>query len=334
MPTYLAITIDTECDKGPNWLTQRPLGFRGVTECIPEKLNPLFQSFGVRPTYLISPEVMRDQESISVLQTMRAQGAELGAHLHGEFIAPQPDENAHTTATMQNTYTREIEFQKLENLTRLFEKAFGFQPESFRAGRFGIGNNTLPILSQLGYSVDSSVAPYCAWSDNGGSTEFFGVPNDPYHPDVNDFKEKGSLPILEVPVTVSGGWYEFFPSRLLSTVPQNPLYWKVVRKLLKQKFKPLMFRPTFKTGTYENMARIIRWRIKNRASQDTFLVMMFHNVDFMPGCSPYAQSEEEASKSFLRLKLIFRDCLRMGIEFITLSEVPEILRKSLSVHGL
>ena len=46
-----------------------------------------------------------------------------------------------------------------------FRTAFGRPPRSFRAGRFGIGENTVPILDSLGYAVESSVTPHVDWSD-------------------------------------------------------------------------------------------------------------------------------------------------------------------------
>jgi len=81
---FLCVTIDCECDKGPRWRTELPLSFTGVTVGIAEKLHPLFARFGVKPTYLLSSEVMSDAASVEVLRSL--EGAELGTHLHGEFV--------------------------------------------------------------------------------------------------------------------------------------------------------------------------------------------------------------------------------------------------------
>ena len=56
----LCVSIDCECDKGPGWRTRRPLTYEGVIVGIRERLHPLFRSFGARPTYLLSPELLRD----------------------------------------------------------------------------------------------------------------------------------------------------------------------------------------------------------------------------------------------------------------------------------
>ena len=86
--------------------------------------------------------------------------------------------------------------------------------------------------------IDSSIAPYCRWSDKGGYIDFFGVPTQPYYPDINGFKKKGNLSILEVPVTVGNTWYEYFPKSILKTVPKYPSLWALPKKIFRNQFKP------------------------------------------------------------------------------------------------
>ena len=297
------------------------MSFRAVLEGVPKVLEPIFRQFGVKATYLLSPEVIRSDECVSVLKVARKNGAELGTHLHGEFIEPCANPETDATWEMQNTYSREVEYQKLKNLTILFEEKFGDKPRSFRAGRFGIGKHSLSILSELGYIVDSSVTPYCIWNDKGGYAEFFGAPTQPYYPDKTNPKKRGSLPILEVPITIGKTWYEFIPETLLSTIPKYPWLWALPHKLLKQRFKPVFLRPTFSSGTFENMSSLILSQIKKNQHQNLFLVMVFHNVDFVPGCSPYAQTESEVEEFSQRLSDILRFLQSKQVQFNTLSEI-------------
>ncbi|HSO34771.1 MAG TPA: hypothetical protein VLT33_19690, partial [Labilithrix sp.] len=74
---YLCVTIDTESDKGKGWRSRRPLSFEGVTDGVVKRLHPLFERFGAKPTYLLSPEVMRDEASVAVFRRI-AQSCELG----------------------------------------------------------------------------------------------------------------------------------------------------------------------------------------------------------------------------------------------------------------
>src|SRR5258708_22265796 len=82
----LCVSIDCECDKGPGWKTQRPLGFDGVAVGVTERIHPLMSAHRAKPTYLLSPEIFRDGASVEAFGVL--QGAELGAHLHGEMADP------------------------------------------------------------------------------------------------------------------------------------------------------------------------------------------------------------------------------------------------------
>ena len=81
----LCVTIDCERDKGPRWRVRRPATFRGIHEGIGARLAPLFRQYGVKPTYLLSPEVMRDDAAATCMAAL-ARGAELGTHLHAEYV--------------------------------------------------------------------------------------------------------------------------------------------------------------------------------------------------------------------------------------------------------
>ncbi len=48
--------------------------------------HPLFQQHSVKPTYLISPEVLNDTQSVETLKQLK--DCELGTHLHTEYIEP------------------------------------------------------------------------------------------------------------------------------------------------------------------------------------------------------------------------------------------------------
>ena len=191
----LVVTVDTECDKGPAWRTQFPLSFRSVTDALPEVLMPLFRRHGVVPTLLLSPEVIRNDESARVLEGLR--DCELGTHLHGEFIEPHANAGAVGTYETQCHYEPEIEREKLKNLTALFEGRFGRRPTSFRAGRFAATGRTLSYLEELGYLVDSSVTPFRTNYFQGGHTcNHWGAPLRPYRPSADDLRKRGRLRLV------------------------------------------------------------------------------------------------------------------------------------------
>lgn len=169
VPPRLLVTIDTECDRTPTWRTSSPLSFRGVTDSIPRRIQPLFERFGVRPTYLISSEVICHPESAAVLASLR--NVELSTHLHGDDMTPRIktwEMAGGVTDQMQWEYGEDLERSKLETLTELFRQHFDHQPLSFRAGSFGAGPHTGRILKDLGYVIDSSVTPHVCWTSRTG----------------------------------------------------------------------------------------------------------------------------------------------------------------------
>jgi hypothetical protein len=206
VPPRLLVTIDTECDRTPTWRTSSPLSFRGVTDSIPRRIQPLFERFGVRPTYLVSSEVICHPESVAVLASL--QNVELSTHLHGDDMTPRIktwEMAGGVTDQMQWEYDEDLERSKLETLTDLFRQQFDRQPLSFRAGRFGAGPHTGRILKDLGYVIDSSVTPHVCWTSRTGEKrpDYRNFPEVPYLLDADgDISRPGKGGILELPVTV------------------------------------------------------------------------------------------------------------------------------------
>jgi hypothetical protein len=297
------VSIDCECDKGPAWRTRHPLAFEGVHVGIAARLHPLFRRFGAKPTYLLSPELLRDARCVERLASLA--GCELGTHLHGELAEPgafEPD----VTNAVQRDYPREVESAKLTWLTEAFRAAFGRAPRSFRAGRFGIGGNTVSILDELGYAVESSVTPHVDWSDVSPGLSFVDAPTQPYHPDPREPAKPGDARLLEVPVTIR-------PS-LLARVP-----------LLGKHVEHRWLRPTRNSG--EALVAIARETLEAEGRPDRPVVLnaMFHNVEVVAGASPYASTDDEAWRIVDRLGALLEYCRVEGIACVGLGDVPEVL---------
>jgi hypothetical protein len=302
---YLCVTIDCECDKGPGWRTQKPLSFMGVRVGVLERIHPLFQSMGAKPTYLLSPELLRDAECVERLDALGA--CELGTHLHGEMAEPgafEPDE----TTFVQRDYPEAIERAKLTWLTDTYRAAFGRTPSSFRAGRFGIGPNTVPILESLGYAVDSSVTPHMDWSHVSPGLVFDKAPTQPYRPDARRPDIAGSSRLLEVPVTIR--------PRTLSRVP-----------VIGKHVEPRWLRPTKASGAA--LIALARETIdderRRRPGKPVVLNAMFHNVEIVPGTSPYAKTDAEALQILGHLATLLEATRGDGIQCVGLSDLPELI---------
>lgn len=305
-PAFLCVSIDCECDKGPAWKTRRPLAFDGVHVGIAQRLTALFRTFGAKPTYLLSPELLRDAGCIERLSSL--DGCELGTHLHGELADPDafvPD----VTRAVQRDYSPEVERAKLSWLTEAFRTAFGRAPRSFRAGRFGIGPSTIPILEELGYAVESSVTPHVDWSDVSAGLSFVGAPTQPYAPDRRDPARPGESTLLEVPVTIR--------PHALARVP-----------LLGSRIEHRWLRPTRNDGaTLVAIARdAIEEARRSRTGVAVVLNAMFHNVEVVAGASPYAATDDQARRILDRLGALLDFARREGIACIGLADVPEAMR--------
>ncbi len=298
---FFVVTIDAECDRSPNWRASNPLTFRSVTQGIPERLQPLFRKYAVKPTYLISSEVLEDDASVAVLRALSPEEAELGAHLHGAHIEPERryHDLAGTAAPeFQCQYPAEIEAAKLQNLTALFRARLGFAPASFRAGRFGASARTLQLIAALGYRVDTSVTPHLIWD---GQIDFRRAPEQPYLPDADDINRLGDGKVLEVPVTIG--------------VMRHRVILRRARWL----------RPSFESA--EQMIALCEMMIRNYATRPAIVLnMMFHSMEVLPNVSPYTRSDAECAALLNRIERVLQFIAARGARFVGLGELTEWLR--------
>jgi hypothetical protein len=296
---YLVITIDVECDYNgsPIWQYSDPLGFNAVLDGIPNRLQPMFNKYGARPTYLVANNVLEDSGCVEVLSSLKGR-YELGAHLHGDFIEPQKrifNYNGAKAWDNQYQYSREIEYGKMKNLTELFKRRFNRQPLSFRAGRFSAGSNTIQILSELGYKVDTTVTPNMVWKDRTRNLDFKRAPDQPYYPDPYCLTKEGHSDILEVPISL----------------------------LKRPFFKPLWLRPTFSPlSTMIEIMKTYKERCKDR--RYTVHNMMFHNVEIYPNASPYTSCEDKCQHYIRSIEAVLDYCASKKIGFITLFELYKL----------
>ena len=293
---YLTISIDTECDHRPDWSRSDPLSFENITEGIPNRLQPVFEGAGAVPTYLLTVEVMEDAGSVEAIMSIRNAPHELGTHLHAAFIEPEKQFDDYAgidSPDFQCFCSHDVEYRKLENLTRLFESRFGDSPRSFRAGRYGAGPNTIDSLGRLGYLVDTSVTPGLRWQEPRGRIDFRRAPLQPYLPDTGDIGRPGKGSghgILEVPISMKPRWAR----------------------------GPRWFRPWFSDlGT---MQAIGEYHVKRFSAEPVIVLnMMFHSMEVIPKASPYPQSEADVRKFLDDLKRILDWTLARGFEPVGLA---------------
>ncbi|MGB8225688.1 MAG: hypothetical protein WCE45_02295 [Sedimentisphaerales bacterium] len=293
------ITIDTEPDCDIHWKRSQPLLFESVLSGIPDILRPIWNTYNIKPVYFASPEVINNEQCCQVLRNEIKSGAEIGAHLHSEYIEPQIKYNQADGTTSNEfpcfAYSETIEYEKIKNLTGLIKQKLNIQPTSYRAARYGADLDTIKSLEKLGYKVDSSVTPNTNWSYAGGP-DHSAAPKQPYFISDENMYKPGNTKILEVPITISKKRFPFLPNK-----------WMFYRWL----------RPTHMTAF--EMKLLVNEFLAN--FENPVLNMMFHSMEIIPGKTPFVRTKFEQKLFLRRLEKVIRYIIKKGFENKTLDMI-------------
>ena len=303
----ICITIDTEPDCDIHWRRSQPLAFESVTFGVGQILRPIWDRFGIKPVYFVSPEVVENDQCCRALKDEIGRGAEIGTHLHSEYIGPQKKyEDIAGTASDEfpcYAYDTGVESAKIRNLTEMIEKKLGARPVSYRGARYGADLDTIKALEKLGYKVDSSVTPGISWQKQGGPDHSL-APKQPYLISSTDYYSPGNGTILEVPITISGKRFLFLPERWV--------YYRWLRPTLMTAFEMKMLVAEFVRGFDEPV-----------------LNMMFHSMEVLPGKTPFVKTKLGQRMYLNRLTSILRYIMKTGFESKTLTETyADIISRS------
>ena len=294
---YLIISVDTECDKDKNWNVPHPISFKNIAEQ-QNTLFPLFKKHSIKPTYLLSPEVINDKSSVDFFLE-NDHWIELGTHLHVEFIPPLENLSSTNTNGIQGNLKKEIEFEKLTNLTKLFKEKFEYSPTSFRSGRFGSSDYTTTFLSELGYEVDSSILPYTTKTFKNHHIDSWNKTVIPYW---EPFQNKR---LLQVPLTLINPEYDNLPWFLKLGIGKVNSISKKIADKLGYSLKTKWLRPyrEEEKGLIEIADYVINHSFKN--VDFAVLNIMFHSNEILPKASPYCQTPLEVDNFLKSLDKLF-----------------------------
>lgn len=207
------VSIDVEED-----LNQKT--FHGVENL--DKILKIFNKFGISATLFATGEVLEKYPDLIVKWSKKHEIA-----CHGYYHVP--------------LYELSISERKkqLENFCELYERILGKKPKGFRAVQHTIDNTQLKLLEDFGFEYDSSVVPryvpirkYVGYKGK--------APTEPYYPSYGDYKKKGDMKMLEIPVTplifgisLYGTWIRVF----------GPNFYKFLLFLKKPEFISLAMHP-------------------------------------------------------------------------------------------
>jgi hypothetical protein len=323
----LIITIDTEEDCWGDYRNHdNPVENIGQ---IP-MLQALFDQYGAMPTYLVDWPVLADDRARDILRGILVNGrCEIGSHCH-PWNTPPFDESITNRNSMLCNLPSGLVKAKLSNLYNATVDRLQVEPQSFRAGRWGFGQDVATGLIEAGYRVDSSVCPGVDWRSDFGP-DYSDAPDTPYRFRADDILRPDlSGELLEVPATTS------FLQRNLSlcrslrrTLSKAPAKRFHLLGLL-DRLKLLNFRwfsPELTSGP--DMIRLCRAML-GRGSPT--LNMSFHSTTLLPGKSPYVRSWKDLDAFLERIRAVLEFAGQNRVGFAALSSLREQTSQSLDTR--
>ena len=127
-----------------------------------------FADRGVGLACMIDHPIATDPASVAILARALEDGRSgIGTQLH-PWVNPPFDEAVTPANSYAGNLPPALEAAKIDALTDAIAAAFGRRPPAFRAGRYGIGPDTLRLLADRGYRLDSSVRARYDYRADGG----------------------------------------------------------------------------------------------------------------------------------------------------------------------
>jgi hypothetical protein len=310
-PVLFLVSIDTEED---NWNRSRQdITLENIGEL--RRQAGLFDRWGIRPTYFTTYQVASDARAADVLREVGSRG-EIAAHLHPWNTPPLTEAFVPRNSMLKNL-PAELQLAKLRTLTDTLEGAFGARPPAFRAGRYGLGRETVGALLRCGYKVDSSVTPFVSWEAFDDGPTFVGAPVDIYRlasdRDVSEPADGGEL--IEVPLSCGFARKSF------------DLWGRVDRALdvpglrrLRSLCKRIVLSPELATAA--EMLTLSRRLLEHGARH---LHLSWHSPSLRPGLSPFTRTPADVEHLYAAVERYLDGLLKLTpVTFATVSEAAGV----------
>lgn len=161
------VTIDTEEDF--DWMAPFSRTAHSLASTVAlRQCQDYFRGQGVNPLYLVDYPVAFDATARDVLGRAAADNeAEIGLQLH-PWVTPPFDEAVNAHNSYAGNLPAATERAKLRTLYDALVEGFAVGPRSYRAGRYGLGPDTMDMLAELGVACDTSVRTHFDYRHLGG----------------------------------------------------------------------------------------------------------------------------------------------------------------------
>jgi hypothetical protein len=190
--TRFTLFVDTEEEFDWSAPFQRDSFGTAAASALPQA-HRRFAERGVDVVYLVDYPIACDPAAVDALREVLADGrSEIGAQLH-PWVTPPFKETLNSSNSFSGNLPETLEAAKLDRLGRAIERAFGHSPRVYRAGRYGLGPNSLRSLAARGYRIDVSMRAGFDYS-SGGGPDYAAIAN-------HAFRTGPHEAILELPFT-------------------------------------------------------------------------------------------------------------------------------------
>ena len=316
------VSLDTEED---NWGRSRT----GVTSDNIIELRPLasfLERLGVRPTYFTTYHVATDPRAADVMRELCDGGrGEIAAHLHPWNTPPLTEAFVPRNSMLKNL-PGDLQLEKLRTLTAALEDAFEFTPKVFRAGRYGIGRETVAALLRCGYEVDSSVSPTVSLESMDDGPNFVGAPIVPYRlaPDRDVSVPAADGAVLEIPLSYGfsrGPFSVWGPARRL--METAPLRWLHLAGIAARAGLVQRLSLCPETASLTEMLTLSRRLLEHGVRH---LQLAWHSPTHTPGLSPFAATAADVDGLYAKVEGFLEGLSRMTtFQMVTFSEAAALL---------
>ncbi len=310
-----AVAVDAEEDF--DW--QNPIASTDYsTNCMRNirDLQEVLGAYGIVPTYLLTYPVLDDDDVVHILRRQLGRGqCDVGIQLH-PWVTPPFDGDQGVDNSFSGNLAPGLEERKFLSLNQRFLERFGTKPRIYRAGRYGLGQNTTAMLEAHGFDIDTSLAPRTNSTEEGG-------PDYSSH-DYGLFWFGEQRPLLELPLcrSVVGWGGRWAP----------PVYRAITRAALTRLRVPsivtrLRFAERITLSPEGNDVRAMIRLVNSLLSRgQRVFVLSFHSSSLAVGRSPYVRNKAELHAFYDRLSGVLNLlATRMGFEFASLAQLPSRL---------
>lgn len=293
-PPSLYIVVDTEAEF--DWSGGFDRSLTDVSSIArQERAQEIFDHYGARPIYVVDYAVASQPEGyLPLRRILERHGCAIGAHLH-PWVNPPFEEELSELNSFGGNLPPDLEARKLKALQAMIAKNFGVVPLFFKAGRYGVGPETMKTLAQLGFAVDFSILPGTDLTGRGGP-DFRYADASPYRAAVEG--------VLSVPMTRGQvGLLPTLPPRLHAALELPAMRRLRIPGLLSNTGLANTVTLTPEGVTAEEQCNLVRSFVGR--GYRTF-TLHYHSPSLVSGNTPYVRSDADLQEFLNRIRAVCR----------------------------